>query len=483
VTASPDNTTATVGPSGSQAVLSGLSNATADTYSVAAVNAVGTGPPGSFGSAAPVLSGTLLDPAGHPLANDPVYLSDMTGLSTSPPLLATVTTDSSGNWSYTVPPFASLPAAIQTDATNNDGVLQIEADAYAKANGYPETASTFESVWVGTGQTAPASLPTPQSQPMTLVPEGPDNSAQVTSSNISATFASVNDPETTGGGTLDPSSGPPLDAYGFQSIGPDNNYNPYVAFDGTNLTNVTPQPFAVPATCQTTITYPFNGPKMSVIGEANNDANSTASFSYTKGSETSISVEYSADSGAHWGASGSTTMSANRSITTNFPTIGPGDARRALLNVNYTEEKKYYPDCISDPYPPYSNKWIWAWGIHYSTTNQPARYGTAGYLDGKNGSAPYCAIVHNHPGYRQHFDPGYGVTITWGHSSSYSTGATVVGVGLSTETTYSVSASVTYTAGKKTKYDHWTWGIYGNPYTSNPRTLRTYDKLAGSVNC
>ena len=138
VTAAPDNATVTVGPGTYQTTLTGLTSASADTYTVTAVNAVGTSEGGSFGPMTQVLSGTLLYPAAPsnlPVQNDQVLIYDVP-LGTSPPtqtLIGTTTTDQAGDWSFALPAFASLPATVQADALANNGILNVEADAYATA--------------------------------------------------------------------------------------------------------------------------------------------------------------------------------------------------------------------------------------------------------------------------------------------------------------------------------------------------------------
>src|SRR5208283_5217911 len=120
----------------------GLTNASADTFSVAAVNANGDSAPATYGPIDQTLSGTLLAPAplgqtNAPVPNDQVSIYDLPQ-STTPnqTLIATVQTGSNGSWTYTLPPFADLPAAVQADAVANGGILNTEIDGYALADGY-----------------------------------------------------------------------------------------------------------------------------------------------------------------------------------------------------------------------------------------------------------------------------------------------------------------------------------------------------------
>jgi hypothetical protein len=76
---------------------------------------------------------------------------------------------------------------------------------------------------------------------MTLYPQGPDNSAQDSSSNQASTYASLHDSEITGN-PADDTTAPPTDSYGFQEIGGNGSYNPFTAADGTDLTHLSMAP-------------------------------------------------------------------------------------------------------------------------------------------------------------------------------------------------------------------------------------------------
>jgi hypothetical protein len=106
------------------------------------------------------VSGTVLAPSGTPVAGAlvDIFTGDAptdTTTDWTPDQLGTTTTDASGKWSFTVPPYSSLPASAQQEAANNGGTLNVEADAYGQAvtggTTYMETNSAVEPVWVGTG--------------------------------------------------------------------------------------------------------------------------------------------------------------------------------------------------------------------------------------------------------------------------------------------------------------------------------------------
>jgi len=503
VTAAPDNATVTVGPGTYQTTLTGLTSASADTYTVTAVNAVGTSEGGSFGPMTQVLSGTLLYPAAPsnlPVQNDQVLIYDVP-LGTSPPtqtLIGTTTTDQAGDWSFALPAFASLPATVQADALANNGILNVEADAYATATtasgtSYMESAETYESAWVGTGtQSPPPGLGPPLAQTMILTPAGPDNSGQNTPANQAATWASQNDPAITDG-PVDPNAGPPLNAYGYQTIGTNNNYDPYIAYDGTDLTGVTPLPFILSQhpPCSNWYTVPFAGPKWSIIGEVHTSNDSSGSFAYTKGSQTTFGIEFSADSGQDWSADGSITISNNSSsLTSTWPTIGPNDSRRTKLLEMYEELQHNYATC--EGYKAFHTDKIWAEGTYVNHNVFPLGYGKAGYLNGTDTFTGYCLEKINHLYWTQRIARGFTETWNWGSGYGFKLGATVEGAGLGTETDYTTITSVIYTAGKRS-YDHWTWGVNGNPiyggqgygakYGGDPKIIHAYDIPSGTPPC
>jgi len=112
---------------------------------------------------------------------------------------------------------------------------------------------TEESAWVGTASetTAPADAQPTVGQTMTLEPPEQDQSAVDTAAAEAQTWASQNAYMATdlNGNVINSSSSednadmtPPTDAYGYQSIGPDNNYDPNIAADGTDLGGVAVTP-------------------------------------------------------------------------------------------------------------------------------------------------------------------------------------------------------------------------------------------------
>jgi fibronectin type III domain protein len=473
VMASPDNASVSVGPGASGATITGLSDPSADTYSVTAVNAVGDSASGQFGPATQVLSGSVLAPApaGQPNAgvpDDQVLVYDSPPAeSTTQTLIGTTTTDSSGDWTFTVPAYSALPAAVQGEAAANGGILNFEIDAYAMAAGYLETATTFEPAWVGSSTTSapPAALAAPATESMVLTPPGPDNSSQNTGNAESLTWASQNDPGVTGG-PADPGAAPPLDSYGYQAVGSDDNYNPNITYDGTDLTNVTPQPYILSANCSPTEKLVYTGDNWTTIGEVHTSANSYGSFTYSNGSSTTIDTEFSSD-GDHVTVDGKKAWTYSNNSTPTWGTIGPNDSRRAQMLEDYYVDEKTYPAC--NGYAEHHKWWTIPDGLHKGTGPE-THYGSSGYLNGTDTEGNYCDFRADHPGWVYQFAANTGDIWSSEKGYSYGIAAAVDGFGVGDETDYSTVTTLTYSAGTKTRYRHWTWGDTGNPYWGGPNS-------------
>jgi hypothetical protein len=322
VTAPPDTASVTVGPGTTHATLTGLASALSDTYNVTAVNASGTSDAGSYAPQASVVSGRILRPKapGAPVAgvaseNVSIYASDPPASDPTdftPVLLGTATTDSSGNWSFTVPPYASLPAAARALADDNGGILNTTAIASATATpasgptagtAYLERATGFSSAWVGA--TAPGAPVTdqPASQVMTLLPQGPDDSGFATPANIGATWANQHDYTVTDNNDdLDATA--TTDAYGYQEVGMNGTYNPYMATDGTDLTGVTVVPNDNGPCSYNQKAKGNKWDQWINVGEAHSYYNVSSDMIMNSGGSFSIGVAFSADGGGGWGVPG-----------------------------------------------------------------------------------------------------------------------------------------------------------------------------------
>lgn len=149
-------------------------------------------------------------------------------------------------------------------ATNNNGMLNLDTSAsgYATDGGhtYDEAAFGYTSAWVGTAtQATPAGPTTPAAMAATMQPLNvTDQSALGTAANELSSSATANNPSATTAVTPDTSNPdgvvftgnaanayttPATDAFGYQEIGGNGAYNPYVAADGTNLSATTVNPY------------------------------------------------------------------------------------------------------------------------------------------------------------------------------------------------------------------------------------------------
>jgi hypothetical protein len=461
-------------------------SASTDTVSVAAINAVGdgtaspimvvTGAPmdstagdptaptvgqGSSSSQTqlPVtLTGTVIGPNGSSVASTSVALStevdntDDTAVTEVP--IANVLTDSTGNWSYTLSSFASLPGLAQSAATTNNGFLNVVIDAYANATvgsvTYPEIAEATQPVYVGSGTTD--SLPTIAPLTLQLVSGTQTNrTSNVTNTGMANSWAGQNDPTTT---TNDGSSAPPTNQYGYQnSIGsPDSSYDPYIASDGTNLASVVPQPFD--GVCQK-VTIPDGSPwdKMTMVGSWNAYWNAVGGFQYSDGSDSTIGVAVSGD-GQNWKAEGAVDVSRSGSQSFGFSGQGPYSAYR--MDVSFAYQKYYHT---------YDGGGCGANSYSTQAVKMDAPPGTAWYQKGPSilsfdGKSSYDS---SNQSYRAIVPDGGDENLAYGQSTTLGFAVSVMGIGLSASTSYSTSKTQEYTALDNNSRSHYIWGKLGRP--------------------
>jgi hypothetical protein len=479
ISAPPDSASVTVSGTAGTVTLTGLSHPASDTFTVTAANASGTGNAGTYTPRAAVVSGTVLQPSGAPLANDTVSIypadpPDPTLTNWAPVLLGTATTDSGGNWSFTVPPYASLPADAQAAANRDGGQLNVEAVANGTATSggttYLEGASAYEPAWVGTSTpaTAPDGGPTPQT--MTLDPQGPDNSAQDTSSNQASTYASLHDSEITGN-PADDTTAPPTDSYGFQEIGGNGSYNPFIAADGTDLTHLSMAPIgSSPNTCfpssKTQVGNKWD--KWVTAGEVHTWWDVTGSFEYGRDGRTSIGVVVSIDGGADWAPNGSATFTDSSSVGwSDTMSVGDHDAHRFKLHMWF----KKWKQTITCPGYQRTYLTIEEAGLDNAAgSGGPDKF--SGYtIPGEDG---HQAFLDSNPAYRNWIRLGDNRCILGVYSRFYNAGATLAGIGVFTETEFNNSTSQCIQAGHKRWRHHWEWGR-GGQYTDRlARVLYSY---------
>jgi len=322
ITAAPDNAQATVAGGTDQVTLTGLAHASADTFTVTASNAVGTSDSGAF-SPPGVITGTVVSPSGQPVAGASVsiYSSDVPTsdpASWTPSVIGTVTTDANGIWSLAVPSYSALPADAQAAADSNGGWLNLDASAAAYATvgatTYNEGADAGRSAWVGTSAqpSGPVKVATSDTglPVMTVTPDQADLSYLDTDAAENSMPGYQNSPTLTDSNNAiigNPANAyltPPTDSYGYQSIaGPDNNYNPYQAADGTDLSTV---PVTGSSNSGCGSFHPgdvyrrfdyqiWKKHRYTIIGEYHVNWDGTGGLSYDQGATSSIGVDVSAD--------------------------------------------------------------------------------------------------------------------------------------------------------------------------------------------
>ncbi len=345
VAAGPDNATVTVGGTATQATLSGLAHASADVFTVAAVNAAGTSEIGTWAPPA-VLSGTVMSPNGQSVQGATVDLmpSDVPAsdpAAWSPSIIGTATTDANGIWTFTVPPYSSLPSDAKAAADANGGSLNLDATVGAWAtvgtSSYNLEADAGMSAYVGTSASpsGPVQVATPESgvPSMTVTPAQADISSQDTEANEEATSGYQANPTLTDangnfiGSEMNAYAARSTDPYGYVNIaGPNHDgYSPFVAAGGTNLSGVTataspPANPAVPDCTDSHIgwnlvysdTTIWKKPRFVVVGELHANWDTTGTFKYETHSETSVGVGVSAD-GEHFGINGMITFTLEKS--------------------------------------------------------------------------------------------------------------------------------------------------------------------------
>ena len=501
VAASPDTATITVGAGASQATLTGLSHAASDTFSVAASTGAATGEPADAGSSLSTITGTIQAPSGQPVAGAVVNLfaadppSEDAGDYT-PTLLGTVTTGADGGWSYTAPPYASLPAEAQGAADNDGGMLTVEAQAYGSATTtsaatglsttYDVVAIGGGSAWVGTSTQAspdPGVAATDSSIATFRPVDVTDTSARDTTANESNTWGSLNNPlatDSSGAFTGDASlsyTAPVTDTYGFQEIGGNGTYNPNLTADGTDLTSVPVVPDAPDAGCANTDddhdwdvaknnSGYIRGWAWVSVGEQHAFRDAAGWLTYTRGSQTTYGVMESVDGGDYGFAYGSSWVSGT-SWSTGI-TRGPKASYINVLAWNFEK----VTETLKCPHGAGTHRYvkIVRTGIHKEPNNpnwDPYVLGPS--ILSQDGQAAYNDASH-----RSRLVHGQQWCLSQNKGISYKYGLSIFGiVSAFVETNHSQSAQQCIKEGSSTQITHHVWG--SNDYVWNyPRVMRSY---------
>jgi hypothetical protein len=389
VSASPDSASITVAGDVTEATLTGLANAGGDAFTVTATNAVGVG---DYGVYAPpgVITGTVLAPNGTPVVGDQVtmYVDDVPAddpSSWTPSAVGTATTDSNGIWVFQVPSYSALPADAQAAADNNGGWLNLDASAIAFATvnntTYSVGADAERSAWVGSSSqpSGPVQVSAPDGgQPaMIVTPDQTDQSAGDTTSaeddtanyQASPTLTDANDNII--GDAQNAYTIPQQDSYGYQALfGTDDNYSPYVAADGTDLSGASASPNGTVVNgCTNADNHPGPGYERkrfvikvwkkhayTIYGEVHSNWDTTGSLTFDSAATESIGVDFSADAQLFhfdYYKTWSNTEGSSASLSV------PGyTAEQLSVSLNYEDAKVVDADVpASAPYyPPQGNE-------------------------------------------------------------------------------------------------------------------------------
>lgn len=488
ITAPPDTASLTVGPGTTRVTLTGLGSALSDTYNVTAVNASGTSESGSYTPQTSVVSGQVLRPKapGAPVAgvaseHVSIYASDSPASDPTdytPVLLGTATSDSSGNWSFTVPPYASLPAAAQALADNNGGILNTTAIASATATptsgptagtAYLEQATGFSSAWVGSATPGDPLTEQPASQAMTLVPQGPDDSGFVTPTSTAATWSAQHDYTVTDN-NADLNAAPVTDAYGYQEVGMNGTYNPYKAADGTDLTGL-----AVVPNADDPCTYGVKAKgnrwdQWINVGEAHSYYDASSDLILNKGGSFTIQVALSADGGGGWGVAGTISSSAAYNWSDGTSVLGDHTAKVLQLHEWF---RRYTGTLVCLHSGTHSGDFIVPRGVD-NPANTAGATRWHGDVSGGDGRQQWLNVEHFNPGYVNWIPKRDTRCVGHGNTLQYSVSFSGPGFSVALATSFSTDVRDCITTFHGGAHRHWEWGFGGNYTSKHARLLYSY---------
>jgi hypothetical protein len=312
---------------------------------------------------------------------------------------------------------------------------------------------------------------------MTLVPEGPDNSALDTSAAEDQTWASQNSASTTNssGQVIDgmvTDSPPPTDSYGYQSIGPDNNYNPNIAYDGTDLTNVAVT--GIPQRGYCTIDWKHvlsTWWQWTIIGAEHSGWNNRGDFWYGHNGSTSIGVEVSAD-GDHFGVSGHHTWTNGSGVRWDWGERGQNDSRYAYLAFNYAKIKIRH-GCYTNQGVEYEHWFTWErrekGGLHNFSNSPNYAYGSTNIYSQSDGPDNLHQIENQHPTYIAKLSRGTTFSYDWSTTQDFGLAVSIGGIGLDAETSLDTATEQEIIEHDSTRLIHKIWSWHGNPESCNCR--------------
>ncbi|WP_369228005.1 hypothetical protein AB5J52_47930 [Streptomyces sp. R39] len=418
----------------------------------------------SSASGAATVSGTFTNAAGTGVPNltvtltAPDALTDSTSGETTLPVAGTTTTASDGSWSYTLPD--PLPSNLQTLADANNGVLNLSATA----NGYTSdgklmTATDNVSAGVAEGSsTTQASqdvraYSTPHTQALRIDTDATALDAPADSDTVSSLAQSITDSADPGADTA------ALPTYQSLSSGTSISALSANTADGVNYSSVIP----LDNVCTPHETLLKQQIQYTTVGEAHAYWDAKASFEYSDSMSSQIGVAVSTD-GKGWTISGSVSETKATGVSTGFTGKGPNFARQWRVPINYG----YFRVKVTCLHSPTS----------YSYEIRPLGYKipSGGYV------AKYGKDVSSSDGYHQFLSsPGNRraivpldayFTYSWSHSMTYTVGATVFGIGISSTTMYNSAHLQKIQAGKQNG-EHDIWGAKDR-LSGNPRVFYSF---------
>lgn len=390
------------------------------------------------------LQGVVKSPNGEPVADATVLIYPIDSNSTNPGRIGTVTTNSQGNWSFTLP--ASLPTDSQAEASANGGWLNVIATAFG-SDGASEEAEADGTTFAWAGQGNPANTATLVRPPMTMI-MGP---------------ALAGEPPVTGAVIARTASRLPK-----KCRTDDSNWR-------VKLVTV------------------WNKHEWTDVGEYHAWWEADGGFTYTRGAMTEVSTDYSIN-GSVWHASlggSSGTVYDNEDASSDGTGNGPYKANVIQVSLKYRDKDRYlYPCSLNNQtcWPSVhcaNHYWIVQRGLY--NPGHGWQYIQTGpsvlKLDGMHGW--HCCA---NPDYWNGYRPGYQHCNSHGDGVTYTKGATIglgpVTVDIETETGHSTDSEqcISFSHSTKTRYneirkyrtdEHEVWGNDALP-SNNPEVFYNY---------
>ncbi|MFG2960818.1 hypothetical protein ACGF5O_44740 [Streptomyces sp. NPDC048291] len=448
----PDPTASDPGPKPTEAVSVSAGPEVSDTPA----------PTVSPASGAATVSGTFTNGAGAAVPNltvtltAPDALTDDTSGEITLPVVGTTTTASDGSWSYTLPD--PLPSNLQTLADANNGVLNLSATV----NGYTTdgkllTATDDLSAGVAEGSsTTQASqdvrtYSTPHTQALNIDTDTTPLDAPADSDTASSLAQSITDSADPAGDTA------PLPRYQ-SATSRVSTYSANTA-GGVDYSSVIP----LDNVCTPHETILKKQIQYTTVGEAHAYWDAKASFEYGSSMSSQLGIATSVN-GSDWSITGTASETKATGVSTGFTGKGPYFARQWRVPINYAYVRTKVT-CLHSP-TTYGYE-IRPLGYKVPSGGEVAKFGknvasSDGYYQYRSAPASHQGVVH----------PDTFFTYSWSRSLTYTVGATVFGVGISSTTMYNGAHLQRIQAGTHSG-EHDIWGAKDR-LSGNPRVFYSF---------